>query len=138
VSRAGIVPLNFASDIAGAVTRTVADTAAVLQVIAGDDPDDPATALSRPHQQANYASGLAAEGLKGARLGVLRLAYDTPTLDDEVRGMFARTVGELRKLGAEIIDPAGIPEFDTLRGAQSGTCNQMKHDLNKYLGGRRV
>jgi len=38
VSRAGIVPLNLASDIAGAVTRTVVDTAAVLQVIAGHDP----------------------------------------------------------------------------------------------------
>ena len=38
VSRAGVVPLNLGADIAGAVTRTVADTAAVLQVIAGDDP----------------------------------------------------------------------------------------------------
>src|SRR5471032_2065448 len=37
VSRAGVVPLNLAADIAGAVTRTVADTAAVLQVIAGPD-----------------------------------------------------------------------------------------------------
>src|SRR6267378_6115878 len=35
VSRAGVVPLNLSADIAGAVTRTVADTAAVLQVIAG-------------------------------------------------------------------------------------------------------
>ena len=35
-----MVPLNLAADIAGAVTRTVADTAAVLQAIAGEDPDD--------------------------------------------------------------------------------------------------
>src|SRR4029079_9452649 len=41
VSRDGVVPLNLAADIAGAVTRTVADTAAVLQVIAGEDPNDP-------------------------------------------------------------------------------------------------
>src|SRR5262245_13243947 len=38
VSRTGVVPLNLAADIAGVVTRTVADTAAVLQVIAGPDP----------------------------------------------------------------------------------------------------
>lgn len=136
VSRAGIVPLNLASDIAGAVTRTVADTAEVLQVIAGRDPDDPATVASRPNLPANYTSGLSAEGLNGARLGVLHLAYDTPTLDDEVKEVFARTLAELRKLGADIIDPAGIAEFDALR-AQSGTCNQFKHDLNNYLAGVR-
>ena len=44
MSRAGVVPLNLGADIAGAVTRTVADTVAVLQVIAGEDPNDPATA----------------------------------------------------------------------------------------------
>jgi len=52
VSRAGVVPLNMAADIAGAVTRSVADSALVLQVIAGPDPADPVTAsdaiTSRP------------------------------------------------------------------------------------------
>jgi amidase len=137
VSRAGIVPLNLAADIAGAVTRTVADTAAVLQVIAGDDPDDPATMTVRPSLPANYISALTAEGLNGARLGVLHQAYDTPTLDDDVKAVFARALGELRKLGAEIIDPAGIEDFETIRRAQSGTCNQFKHDLNNYLAGLR-
>ena len=46
-SRAGVVPLNLSADIAGPMTRTVADAAAVFQVIAGEDPDDPATAPSR-------------------------------------------------------------------------------------------
>ena len=137
VSRAGIVPLNLASDIAGAVTRTVADTAAVLQVIAGHDPDDPVTAASLPYQPANYTSALTMDGLNGARLGVLHEAYDTATLDDEVKALFARTIGELRNLGAEVIDPAGIEDFDAMRRAQSGTCNQFKHDLNNYLAGLR-
>ena len=57
VSRAGVVPLNLAADIAGAVTRTVADTAAVLQVIAGEDPDDPVTGASRGHVDPDYAVG---------------------------------------------------------------------------------
>ena len=59
VSRAGVVPLNLAADIAGAVTRTVADTAAVLQVIAGEDPDDPATA-AEPRQGGRELRGRAA------------------------------------------------------------------------------
>src|SRR5262249_44827996 len=68
VSRAGVVPLNLAADIAGAVTRTVADTAAVLQVIAGEDPDDPATAASRGRAAPNYTAALDRNALKGARL----------------------------------------------------------------------
>jgi Asp-tRNA(Asn)/Glu-tRNA(Gln) amidotransferase A subunit family amidase len=42
-SRAGVFPLNLRADIAGPMTRTVADMATVFQVIAGEDPRDPAT-----------------------------------------------------------------------------------------------
>ncbi|MGH9140549.1 MAG: amidase family protein, partial [Vicinamibacterales bacterium] len=75
VSRSGVVPLNLSADIAGAVTRTVADTAAVLQVIAGPDPLDPVTVGAREHIPASYAASLQADGLKGARIGVLHQAY---------------------------------------------------------------
>ncbi len=135
VSRAGVVPLNLAADIAGAVTRTVADTAAVLQAIAGDDPDDPATAASRGRVDANYAAALRADGLKGARLGVLHQAYDTPTLDREVDSVFRGAVGELRSLGADVIDPVAVADLDALRRTQGGGCNQFKYDLNRYLTG---
>src|SRR5882762_156209 len=135
VSRAGVVPLNMAADIAGAVTRTVADTAAVLQVIAGEDPNDPVTATGRGHVNANYVAALRADGLKGARLGVLHQAYDTPTLDRDVDEAFRAAIGELRNLGAEVIDPVEIEGLDALRGMQSGGCNQFKYDLNRYLAG---
>jgi len=135
VSRAGVVPLNLAADIAGVVTRTVADTAAALQVIAGDDPDDPVTATSRGHVDSNYAAALQRDGLKGARLGVLHQAYDTPTLDKEVDAVFGRAIGELRNLGADIIDPAAVEGLDALRRTQGGGCNQFKYDLNRYLAG---
>ena len=134
VSRGGVVPLNLAADIAGAVTRTVADTAAVLQVIAGEDPNDPATAAGRGRVDANYGAALRRDGLKGARLGVLHQAYDTPTLDKEVDGVFRGALGELRNLGAEVIDPVAVVELDTLRRTQGGGCNQFKYDLNRFLG----
>src|SRR3954451_12490440 len=54
VSRGGVVPLTLAADMAGAVTRTGADTALVLQVIAGPDPADPATAAGRDHVSRDY------------------------------------------------------------------------------------
>src|SRR5262249_974512 len=134
VSRAGVVPLNLAADIAGAVTRTVADTAAVLQVIAGEDPGDAVTATGRGHVETSYAGALKADGLRGARLGVLHHAYDTPTLDREVAAVFASALGELKQAGAAVIDPATIDGFDTMRRGQGG-CNQFKYDLNRYLAG---
>ncbi len=134
VSRGGVVPLNLAADIAGAVTRSVADTAAVLEVIAGEDPNDPATAAGRGRVDANYGAALRRDGLKGARLGVLHQAYDTPTLDKEVDGVFRGALGELRNLGAEVIDPVAVVELDTLRRTQGGGCNQFKYDLNRFLG----
>ena len=133
VSRSGVVPLNLGADIAGAVTRTVADTAAVLQVIAGPDPGDPATAPGRDHVDANYAAALRADGLKGARIGVLHQAYDTPTLDREVDEVFRASLGELRALGAVVVDPVEVAGLDQLRRAQGGGCNQFKYDLNQYL-----
>jgi amidase len=135
VSRAGVVPLNLGADIAGAVTRTVADTAALLQVIAGEDPDDPVTAASRGKMDANYAASLRRDGLKGARLGVLHQAYDTPTLDRDVDAVFRGALGELRNLGADLIDPVAVDGLDEMRAAQTGTCNQFKYDLNRYLAG---
>ena len=136
VSRAGVVPLNLAADIAGVLTRTVADTAITLQVIAGEDPKDPATASGRGHVEADYATAaLARDALKGARLGVLHQAYDTPTLDREVDAVFRGALGELGNLGAEVIDPIEVPGLDALRRTQGGGCNQLKHDLNQYLAG---
>jgi Asp-tRNA(Asn)/Glu-tRNA(Gln) amidotransferase A subunit family amidase len=131
VSRSGVVPLNLSADIAGAVTRTVADTAAVLQVIAGPDPSDPVTAAARDHIPAGYAASLRADGLKGARIGVLHQAYDTATLDREVDAVFKGALGELRNLGAEVIDPVEVAGLDDM--GRSGGCNQFKYDLNQYL-----
>ncbi len=133
VSRSGVVPLNLGADIAGAVTRTVADTAAVLQVIAGPDPSDPITADGRDHVATNYAASLRADGLKGARIGVLHQAYDTPTLDRDVDAVFTSTIGELRSLGAEVIDPVDVAGLTEMRSGQGGGCNQFKYDLNRYL-----
>ena len=133
VSRSGVVPLNLAADIAGVLTRTVADSAVALQVIAAEDPADATTAAGRGKVDADYAAALRIDGLKGARLGVLHQAYDTPTLDTEVDAVFKGALGELRNLGAEVIDPVEVADFDALRRSQGGGCNQLKHDLNEYL-----
>jgi Asp-tRNA(Asn)/Glu-tRNA(Gln) amidotransferase A subunit family amidase len=133
-SRAGVVPLSMAADVTGPMTRTVADAVAVLQVIAGDDPDDAVTAASRGHVAADYASALQRDGLRGARVGVLHQAYDTPTTDGEVVDVFKSALAELRRLGAEVIDPVAVEGLDAMRRG-GAACSQFKYDLNRYLSG---
>src|SRR5207237_8323752 len=58
---------------------------------------------------------------------------DTPTLDRDVNEVFRGALGELRNLGAEVIDPAEVAGLEAMRRAQGGGCNQFKHDLNEYL-----
>jgi Asp-tRNA(Asn)/Glu-tRNA(Gln) amidotransferase A subunit family amidase len=135
-SRAGIVPLNLASDIAGPMARTVADAVAVFQVVAGYDPDDSVTTASRDRPTPDYRNALRRDGLAGARIGVLTPAYLTATTDTEVVRVFARALADLRKQGATVIDSVMVPELDSLRRASSGGCNPFKFDFERFLASR--
>ncbi len=132
-SRAGIVPLSLAADIAGPMARTVADAVAVFQVVVGADPNDPVTAAARDHPPVDYAAALVRDGLKGARIGVLHQAYDTPTTDPEIRALFAAALDDLRRQGAQIVDPVAVDSLDDWRRAARGSCFPFKHDLNAWL-----
>ncbi len=132
-SRAGVVPLNLSADIAGPLARSVADAVAVFQVIVGEDPDDPATAAGHGRQRENYAAALIPDGLKGARVGVLHQAYDTPTADPEVLAVFRKALDDLRRAGATVIDSVTVDSLDTWRRQQSGSCLPFKFDLNAWL-----
>jgi Asp-tRNA(Asn)/Glu-tRNA(Gln) amidotransferase A subunit family amidase len=140
-SRAGVLPLNLLADIAGPMARTVADAVAVFQVIAGSDPDDPVTSAATAHLPQNYAASLVAGGLEGARIGVLRFAYERPTTDPEIVDVFMRAVGDLRKAGATIVDPGVVDGIGEIRRQQDvGPCMGFKYDINRYLAshGERV
>ncbi len=132
-SRAGVVPLFLGADMTGPMARTMADAVAVLQVIAGPDPDDPVTLNSRGHVSTDYASAMVRDGLRGARIGVLHQAYDTPTLDPEIRRIFEHALDDLRRQGATIIDPVAVPDLRDIRRLQTGGCNTFKRDFNRYL-----
>jgi Asp-tRNA(Asn)/Glu-tRNA(Gln) amidotransferase A subunit family amidase len=135
-SRAGVVPLNLASDIAGPMARTVADAVAVFQLVVGYDANDSVTVASRDHPMPDYAKALQRDGLKGARIGVLPQAYLTAATDTEVVRVFDRALADLRKQGATVIDSVMIPELDSLRRAQGGGCNPFKYDFERFLASR--
>jgi len=77
VSRFGMLPANPTQDTMGPMTRTVADAARVLDVIAGYDANDPITAFAVGHVPATYTTALVPGALRGARIGVLRFPRDT-------------------------------------------------------------
>jgi len=69
VSRMGMVPLNSVRDTPGPMARSVTDMAILLDVIAGPDPEDAATARTAGFLPSTYTSGLKTDALRGARLG---------------------------------------------------------------------
>ncbi|HYW30275.1 MAG TPA: amidase family protein [Gemmatimonas sp.] len=132
-SRAGIAPLSLFADIAGPMGRTVADAVAVFQVVAGFDADDPATAPSKDRAIPNYAEFLEKDGLKGARIGVLRQAFESAPVDSEVRAVFNRAVADLRKAGATVIDTVIVAESDSIRRSNRGGCSPFRAEINAWL-----
>lgn len=133
-SRSGVMPLNLLADIAGPLARSVSDAAAVLQVIAGEDPADTATAAAREHPAPDYAASLVRDGLRGARIGVLRQAYERETTDGEIVQLFMAAVDDLRAAGAIIVDPASVEGLDGIRRTPGlAACMGFKYDLNRYF-----
>jgi Asp-tRNA(Asn)/Glu-tRNA(Gln) amidotransferase A subunit family amidase len=144
-SRAGVVPLSLLADIAGPMTRTVEDAVAVFQVIVGEDPADPVTLAAafvpeglrpggHPSTVPDSRASLVRGGLKGARIGVLRQAYERDTLDPEIVNVFTAALDEMKKAGAIIVDPANVEGLRDIRRAQgAGPCAGFKYDINRYL-----
>ncbi|MCC6188756.1 MAG: amidase, partial [Anaerolineales bacterium] len=133
VSRAGIIPISASQDTAGPMARSVADAALLLGAMAGEDPRDPATALSRGRAEADYTRYLDPNGLRGARLGVVRSLFGAH------RGLCAvmeTCLETLRRLGAEVLDPVDWtlgPEVDA--NELLVLHYEFKDGLNRYLDG---
>ena len=101
LSRRYIVPISHSQDTAGPMTRTVADAAAMLTVMAGTDSLDPATAEA-DRRRVDYVAALDAGSLEGARLGVLRPRKGI--YGDAAEEVFEKALGQLRDAGAELIE----------------------------------
>ncbi|MBI4445782.1 MAG: amidase [Acidobacteria bacterium] len=103
----------------GPMTRTVEDLARLMDVMVGYDPEDPLAAIAFGKKPETYTRFLKKDGLKSARLGIIRESIGSgsePSSDDyrKVRVVFDRAVAELRSAGAEVIDPVIIPRIKEL------------------------
>ena len=103
VSRYGVYPLSWSLDTVGPMTRTVRDTALIMNVIAGYDPRDPWSA-DRPAE--DYTRHLDT-GVEGLRIGVPR-EYFFDLIDKDVRQAFDHASAVLQRLGAHV-EEVSIP-----------------------------
>jgi amidase len=133
VSRTGVVPYSFTQDTAGPITRTVADAAKVLDVIAGYDNQDAATALSVGRQPKSYAAFLDKDGLKGARIGILKSFFGTGPEHKETNAVIERAIEEMRKRGATLVVLEDPIDANTLVGKTSVHLHELERDLDSYL-----
>ena len=130
VSRSGIVPISHTQDTAGPMARTVRDAAILLGALAGVDPRDPASAQAQV--ETDYTRFLHIDGLKGARLGVVKnLLGQQPHVDAVIH----TALDLLKARGATLVEVElkssayDEAEFEVL-------LYEFKADLNAYLAAR--
>ena len=97
VSQRGLMVTSFNGDHIGPMTRSVADSALMLQVLAGNDSLDPSTV---PVPVPDYSAFLG-RGLKGLKMGVPSNHY-FDLLDGEVESAVRRSISALEELGASL------------------------------------
>ena len=130
ISREGIIPLFLRNDVVGPMGRNVEDATRIMEVMTGIDTKDEITSYSKGKTFNNYTQFLKKDGLKGARIGVLReLSEDN--VDAEIKMLFEKAIVDIGSLGAEIIDPIVVPNFAELR--QNQWCSEFKKDVEEYL-----
>ena len=131
IGRSGIVPISHTQDTAGPMARTVADAAALLSVLAAVDREDPSGEAARPYLQPDYTRFLDANGLRGARLGVVRKYAG---FNMHVDSVFGEALAALKHAGAEIVDPVEIASIGKMDEPELQVLLfEFKADLNKYL-----
>jgi aspartyl-tRNA(Asn)/glutamyl-tRNA(Gln) amidotransferase subunit A len=133
VSRYGLVAFASSLDQIGPLTKSVADSALVLQAIAGHDPAD-ATSVLDPVP--DYSACLS-RGVQGLKIGIPTAYFDKPGLDSEVAAAVQEAIRTLESMGALTVEVAlphtdyGVAAYYIL--APSEACSNLaRYDGVKY------
>ena len=129
ISRRGVLPISGTLDTTGPMARNVADMAALLTVMAGSDPGDPASQEADAHKT-DYLKGLDPNALKGVRLGVVR---GTGNDNERTAPAFEQALKLLTEQGAELVD-VPVTSFEDLFPEQHTLIHwEFREDLEAYL-----
>lgn len=132
-SRWGMVAFASSLDQAGTMTRTVRDTAIMLESMAGYDPKD-STCVNTPVP--HYEQALTGD-VKGLRIGIPREYNPDKGLKSDVRHVWEKTAQRLREAGAEIVDISlpstqyALPTYYLIAPAEASS-NLARYDGVKY------
>jgi amidase len=138
VSRSGIIPIGHSQDTAGPMARTVRDAALLLNVLAARDAADSSPVPRTGSSVADYTDGLAPDGLKGKRIGVV---WNLSRIHEGAEGLLQEAIAAMRDAGAAVVEDADLPaQLDTQAqyfGEELTVLSyEFKHDLNAYLATR--
>ncbi len=133
VSRWGLVAFASSLDQVGPFTTSVADSAEILQVIAGNDPRD-ATSLKAPVP--NYTESLD-DSLSGLRVGLIKECFDHKGLSQQVKKSVLAAADQLQSLGVELVEVScprfndGIATYYVIAPSEA-SANLARYDGVKY------
>lgn len=130
VSRSGVVAMASSTDVIGPLTRSVADAALVLDVMAGQDELD-STTIARDEYSYVPAKG----ELSGKRIGVIS-EYMQEGLDHAVKEVIDNSISQLRQAGAEIVEMS-LPSLPLALAVYYIICPaEVSSNLSRYDGQR--
>ena len=133
ISRSGILPISHSQDSAGPMTRSVADAALLLGVLAGRDATDAATLQTAWNLSPDYTAHLRADALKGARIGVLRSKF---SIHPDAAAATETALRVMREAGATLIDVEIPTDGQWSEAEQQLLLYEFKAGVERYLRAR--
>src|SRR5258706_5207924 len=135
VSRTGMMWSSPSQENGGPMGRSVYDCAAVLDAIAGYDPADlPTQASLGKIPDRSYTSFIDQDGLRGARVGVLREMIRSGAAHAEGTALFDQALADFKAAGAFVVDPVltGV-DLPAAQTRASAATYERTDAINKYL-----
>jgi amidase len=113
------------------MARTVRDTAVLLSALVGVDDRDLATADAASRGASDYTRFLDVDGLRGARIGVVRKSFG---FNPRVDRLMEDALAEMVRRGAVLVDPADLPHAGEYDDSELEVLLfELKADLAAYL-----
>ncbi|WP_411832670.1 amidase [Pseudoxanthomonas mexicana] len=132
ISRGGILPIAHSQDTAGPMTRSVADAAVLLGVMAGRDSADVATQQAAWNMTPDYRERLRPDALKGARIGVLR---SKSAIHPDAAAALEAALEVMREAGAVLVDAEIPTEGQWSEAELEVLLFEFKAGVERYLRG---
>ena len=127
VGRGGLLYLSFSRDVIGPITRSVVDSALILEAISGPDPRDPESSSRAVPYYARQLKGT----LKNKRFGVpANLFFDT--IHSDTKRVFDDAVREIKRMGG-IVKEVQVKDTDLLTTQISQVLSEWIFLIEDYL-----